>query len=229
MSPLYSMAPDNSLSADEQQVLKGNGQGILLSPEQLARKLEHLTGKPWFHTWDAQREQWRTDFYGFYGGIDSDGVTERPAAMNTLMSTVAERYSNEVSCKLVLDEFSTPAANRLLFPLVETSDTPDSSAGRSAIRANIEHLLNRLWGETSATESDAAYNLFVALRDERINNGATDWLYANDTNVANDANDEWCELDWDNPNAIKTDSQQVMRPWMGVLSYLLSDYRILYE
>ena len=230
-SPLFRANGSNtSLSIDEQYALGHTGTGRLLTPEQLNRKIHALIGDHWQHVWNADRNQLIEDFYGFYGGIDSDGVTDRNTEINALMATVIERMSNEMACNIVIDEFETPAAQRLLFRSASSADTPESDAGASAIRTTLTELIERLWGPDSATteEIDAAYELFVALRNERIDNNATTVLATNNDSATNDENDEFCSLDWGEPGAIVEDSNQVLRPWMGVMVYLLSDYKMLY-
>lgn len=228
-SPLFRGSyKEPELSTSEQTALSHVGSGRLLTPEQLSRKLIALTGQHWPHVWNESNNQMTEDFYGFYGGIDSDGVTDRSIEMNALMATVIERYSNEMACKIVISEFESPDENRLLFAGITSNDLPDSN-GDSKIKTVIEHLISRLWSpsDASSIEINAAYDLFIALRNERIENNATIYLATNADSESNDEHDEFCQLDWDTPG-ITNDSNQVLRPWMGLLSYLLSDYRVLY-
>lgn len=229
MSPLFrAQAITTELSSAENTALYQIGSGRLLTPEQLNRKLIALTGRIWQGTWSTEQNQLIENFYGFYGGIDSDGVTDRSEEMNALMATVIERYSNEMVCSIVIEEFEADDQDRLLFPGLTADDIPDAT-GESKIKNTLEHLISRLWSENDATttEVNAAYDLFVDLRNERINNNATIYLSTNADSEANDDHDEFCILDWETPG-ITNDSNQVLRPWMGVLSYLLSDYRVLY-
>ena len=229
MSPLFrAQTISSELSSAENTALYQLGSGRLLTPEQLNRKLIALTGKIWHGTWSSDQNQLTENFYGFYGGIDSDGVTDRSPEMNALMATVIERYSNEMVCTIVVDEFESADQDRLLFSGLTVNDLPDVT-GETKIKTAITHLISRLWSPADATsvEVDAAYNLFVALRNERIDNGATIYLATNADGEANDEHDEFCILDWDTPG-ITNDSNHVLRPWMGLLSYLLSDYRMLY-
>lgn len=229
VSPLFrAMSISTELSAAEHTALAQLGLGRLLTPEQLNRKLLALTGHPWQGTWNTEQNQLMENFYGFYGGIDSDGVTDRSTEINALMATVIERYSNEMVCTLVVNEFESDVQNRLLFPTVTINDLPNSD-GESKIKEALRHLISRLWSPQDATtiEINAAYDLFVALRNERLNNNATTYLTTNAEDETTDDHDEFCILDWDTPGLIN-DENQVLRPWMGVLSYLLSDYRMLY-
>ena len=77
------------------------------------------------------------------------------------MAAVATRMAIEVSCSATAFDFTRPAAERLLFPLVEVEDTPDFNEG--AIRKNIVHLHDRILGETLEVDDpavDATFALF---------------------------------------------------------------------
>ncbi len=230
-SPLFRASSNSqALTLNEQNALAKVGGGRLLTPEQLNRKLIALLGSYWPHVWDDQRNQLVEDFYGFYGGIDSDGVTERNTQLNTLMATVIERLSSEMVCRLVIDEFELPSNQRLLFNNVNLSDTPANESGEENIKQGLSQLITRLWGpeQNTNTEIDAAYLLFTNLRNERIDNNATTILASNNEQAVNDDNDEFCQLDWGNNDALVEDVNQVLRPWMGVMMYLISDYKVLY-
>ena len=69
-----------------------------------------------------------TDEYRLlYGGIDSDGVTERARDLTSVMAGVARRHAVQVSCPLVMREFFlVPEAERRLFAGVDRHVTPGS-------------------------------------------------------------------------------------------------------
>ncbi len=76
-------AVDAITSAQETE-LDQIGTGKLLTPEQLNRKLESITGFRWDYGSFSALEQ----VYGLiYGGIDSFGITERATDLTTLMSS----------------------------------------------------------------------------------------------------------------------------------------------
>ncbi len=230
-SPLFRAQQTlTTINADDQAALANIGQGRLLTPEQLNRKLYALLGKHWSHVWDDTRNQLTEDFYGFYGGIDSDGVTDRNTQLNTLMATVIERLSSEMVCRVVIDEFELQSSARLLFASISLTDTPETQAGIDKIKLTIAALIRRLWGEgqDSVAEVQAAYDLFVNLRNERLENNATVYFNTSAEQESTDEHDEFCILDWDNENALRSDDNQVARSWMGLLIYLLSDYQVLY-
>ncbi|MFT4764785.1 MAG: hypothetical protein ACI9OH_001887 [Oleispira sp.] len=230
--------PFRALSIDEgSEVLipeiSTMGVGQLLTPEQLDRKLEALVGKRWQHIWDDDNIQLLRDYYGLFGGIDSDSVKERATQLNTLMSAVAGRMSQELPCRLVIDEFEQDQAQRLLFNAVDISDTPTSN--NTAIREQINQLIDRLWGSQLhtdlATEQEQAYQLFNAVWQDRVANAPSIWLYHNDETAGPNAgdDDEFCVLDWDNDQALRYDEHHTIRSWMALITYLLSDFSILYE
>jgi len=213
--------------------LSSMGVGQLLTPEQLDRKLEALVGKRWQHIWDENNIQLLRDYYGLFGGIDSDSVKERATQLNTLMSAVAGRMSQELPCRVVIDEFEQDKAQRLLFNLVDISDTPTSN--NAAVRDQINQLITRLWGNQIhtdlAVEQEQAYQLFNAVWQGRVANAPSIWLYHNDETDGPNAgdDDEFCVLDWDNEQALRHDEHHTVRTWMALLTYLLSDFSILYE
>ncbi len=209
------------------------GVGQLLTPEQLDRKLQAITGRSWQHTWDPDNNPLLQEYYGFFGGIDSDSVNERATQLNTLMTAVAGRLSQEVPCRLVIDEFEKDVDQRVLFNLVERSDTPDSN--NAAIRAQVNQLMNHFWGNQVLTdlaiEQEQAYQLFNSVWQDRVANAPSIWLYHNDETSGINAgeDDEFCILDWDNEQALRYDEHHTVRSWMALLTYLLSDFAVLYE
>lgn len=204
------------------------GAGQLLSAEQLSRKIQAVSGGLWHHTWDENYDLLARDYYGLYGGIDSDTVVQRGQSLNTLMYAVAGRMSQEMVCQRVVAEFELPKAQRTLFTLVEMTDTPANAPAQ--VQAQVNRLIDVIWGDPLtdlAVEQNSTYNLFNEVWSVRVANAPSDWLYHNDT--SDDQQDEFCLLDWDNDAALKQDPNHTLRSWMAVLTYLLSDFRMLYE
>ena len=118
--------------------LRDAGVARLLTPEELVSKTEALTGYVWGRRFSMPfgRAETRSNLnprvvagsYGLlYGGIDSDGITERTGDMTPLMAAVAQSHAAEMSCPIVRREFYYwPDGNRLLFNGVSESDTPHS-------------------------------------------------------------------------------------------------------
>ena len=108
--------------------LRHAGAKRLLTPEELARKTAALTGVQWGRKISRGPRDGRwpselTDQYRLlYGGIDSDGVTERARDITSVMAGVAKRHAAEVSCAVVIRElYLLPDAKRRLFGSVGSS------------------------------------------------------------------------------------------------------------
>ena len=147
--------------------LHGAGARRLLTPEELARKTAAITGVQWGRERHSGRpyenlfpsaltRQYRL----LYGGIDSDGVTERGRDLTSVMAGVAKRNAVVVSCPVVAREFYlVPEAERRLFAGVDLSQ-----AEGDAIRNKLVELHDKLLGVQVAPDSadvEAAYRLFV--------------------------------------------------------------------
>ena len=132
--------------------LQDAGARRLLTPEELARKTAAVTGVQWgrhirTHCWpmcDHLPNDLTDDFRLLYGGIDSDGITERARDVTSVMAGVAKRHAAAVSCPVVMREvYLLPDAERRLFagfdphvtPVSEFSDTFEITA---ASRSEME-------------------------------------------------------------------------------------------
>ena len=116
--------------------LRDAGVERLLTPEELDRKTEAVSGYMWgrrFHkTFGRGRVftnlndyRGRTGYGLLYGGIDSDGISERAVDMSPLMAAVAQSHAVEVSCPIVEREFLLwPDGNRRLFDGLDRFDSP---------------------------------------------------------------------------------------------------------
>ncbi len=250
LSPLYRGESILSTDTFRLQALKELGIGRLLTPEQLDRKLVATAEFDWRVPWQDDN-QLLENYYMFYGGIDSDGITERANELNAMMLSVAERMANEVSCELVINEF-WPGVEKVLFEGVTISTDPNTSAGESAIRSTIRNMMWRLWGVEDSSEETAIWNLYKALYDQRIALGdeISDTLYADEDVDADDEfcsfNDQrpddgitvelnWSGIDWSDETSIRNgigsnyNPEQTLRPWIGVLTYMLTDIQFLTE
>ena len=107
----------------------------LLTPEELDRKTAALTGVRWGgrvndRHWNigTPRSTRLTDnFRLLYGGIDSDGITERARDITSVMAGVAKRHAAQVSCPVVMREvYLLPDEERRLFAGIDASVTPVS-------------------------------------------------------------------------------------------------------
>ena len=142
------------------ETLRHAGAKRLLTPEELARKTGALTGFLWgrranydvpprYEHEDALTGEYRL----LFGGIDSNGITERARELSSVMAGVAASHAAESSCPIVLREFYLlPEEERLLFegidekvsPAFETSATfpieASSWADRETLRV-ASHLV----------------------------------------------------------------------------------------
>jgi len=183
------------------------GTGRLITPEELDRRITSISGINY---------QWRgpdsnSGLQGrhrlLYGGIDSDEVVVRTTAPNSLIDGIQERISNQMACERVANDLYNSGA---LFPFVDETDLPDGGAGESAIRQNIQFLHRHIVGEDLAltdAEIGSTLQLFLDVRAE------------GETNIQSQCRG----------GGSSTDSNGTVIPWMAVVTYLLADYRFLYE
>ena len=201
----------------QQVELQGIGTGRLLAPEQLNRKLADVSG----YNWSYGRNNALGQVYNLvYGGIDSLGITDRATELTTLMSTVVAAMANETSCPIVANDFSKTQGDRNLFTAVELGSTPNSDP--AAIRANIQLLHERLWGESlpiNHPEVDATFKLFDAIWSARITAGKA---------AAVSSASELCRFE-NVENPIRLDPNQTLRSWAAVINYMLRDYKFIHE
>ncbi|MDA1370568.1 MAG: hypothetical protein O2971_07385 [Proteobacteria bacterium] len=213
------------------------GAARLLSPEMLHRKIIALLGFEWrspLNNYSVTIEldnQARllddSQFYNqIYGGIDSFVVTERLTEPNGLMVAVQERMANELACYAVANDFLYSTQDRVLFPYVEADTQPIGSTDQASIKTNIQYLHEHLLGEELAIddlEVETTYQLFV------------DVLAASQASNEGNALPSSCRRTNDLlsgaplQNVLVLDANYVIRAWMAVAAYLMSDYRFVYE
>ena len=133
-----------SISADDPvraAALRTAGFERLLTPEELAWKTQTITGYSWgrrityYLNSDGYVTDLLTDDYRLlYGGIDSDGITERADDMTALMAAVAQSHAVESSCPIVQREFLLwPDEDRRLFGGIDKNVTPVSEISGTAM------------------------------------------------------------------------------------------------
>ena len=112
----------------------------LLTPEELARKMSAVTGFEWerqhsgepgFDLGEARNWTNIDDEFGLlYGGIDSDGVTERARDLSSVMASVAQSHAVQASCPVVMKDFYLlPKERRRLLGGVDRTVTPTFEFG----------------------------------------------------------------------------------------------------
>ena len=202
------------------------GTGRLSTPELLSRKIQAVAGLRWGGT---GTDLLLGDYKILYGGIDSFDVTQRLGDINQIMASVATRMALEVACTATAFDFSKPAEERLLFPLVDTADTPEIN--EDAIRNNIVHLHDRILGEAVGPNDasvNASYKLFADTYAQGVQ-ALIDETESTSLGSCQALKDPTTNTDLPAERQIKTDDTYVIRAWQAVVIYLLSDYKFLYE
>lgn len=182
------------------------GAGRMLTPEELDRRIRAVVGGNYSWRGPNSNSGLGGRHYMLYGGIDSDEVIRRTMEPTSLIDGIQERIANQVSCERVASDLYNAG---VLFPIVDETNTPDNG-GENLIRQNIVHLHRLLLGEdwsVSDTEVDATYQVFTDIRA------------VGDTSIPSQ-----CRGGGGN-----TDSNGTVLPWMAVVTYLLTDYRFLYD
>lgn len=216
-------------SAETALRLAAVGTARLSTPEVLSRKIQATTGVPWSREWDL-RAWLATDYRILYGGIDSDIVTERLGTPNGVMAAVQQRMANETACTAAAWDFLQPQDQRFLFRHVGLTDT--AATNPDAIRKNVQYLHAQILGEDlplADPEIDRTVQLFTDTLTEgaqKVTDGTVNawlpWACQGRRNPITNA----AIADADRLNQ---DPDYVVRAWIAVVAYLLSDYRFLYE
>ena len=219
------------------------GSSRLLSPEMLQRKLKATLGFDWYEL--QVNDQ---DNRIMFGGIDSDSVIERINSPSGLMAAMQERMAVEMACRATAFDFTktrTPELNqRRLFKFVGPDIAPYDIDGNELtsnvedIKKNIQYLHSILLSENlplAHAEIEATYQLFLSTWQAGQN------MRANPDNFEPRPStylEYTCRARWDRENGdknldselrIERDENYVIRSWMAVMTYLLSDYRYIYE
>ena len=225
--------------------LRDAGGGRLLTPEELAAKTLALTGFQWGRREPPSLEQHygyrrplvreqhdlNTDYAILYGGIDSDGVTERARDLTSVMLGVAKRHAAEVSCPIVLREFHLlPDEDRKLFGGLDITATPEQPGGERAIRETLAVLHDRLLGVrvgTGSAEITAAYDFLEEVWNRKRDTAASPlldaiecWTWGDDYFLA-DVPEGSRDTNPDDPD-------HMGKTWVVVLAAMLMDYRYLH-
>jgi hypothetical protein len=231
LSPYYRATnATGPLSPERSVELSEVGTGRLSTPELLSRKIEAVTGLRWKRGWDS-RDWLTSDYRILYGGIDSDTVTQRLTTPNGIMATVMWRMANEVACGSTAWDLSRPAEERKLFPLVEVSTVP-AGDGVDAIKQNIQYLHSRLLGEDLALDDPELLRTYQLFLDAWTEGQAKVVSKEESPNLVWQCRGRWNALTGEElpeGERLEKDENYVVRSWMAVITYLLSDYKFLYE
>ena len=240
LSPYY-----RAVQVDTSKVIAADHIGAvrLLTPEMLQRKLVATLGFGWDEL-EIKKKENRIMF----GGIDSDSVITRIHEPSGLMIAMQELMATEMACLVTAFDFTkerSPEANeRRLFKFVSPDIEPINQDGFElasnidAIKTNIQYLHSTLLSEDLSLDSaeiEATYQVFLSTWK------TGQLLLANpgDYTPSPSYDLKWgCRGRWDRENynddllpedQIDSDRNYVIRSWMAVMTYLLSDYRYIYE
>jgi hypothetical protein len=187
----------------------------MLSPEQVERKVGAVFGEKWGRLTDQLAT--------LYGGIDSKEVTDRASDPSGAMGAIQRTLSNDVACKHVARDFRLPAAQRKLFPGIEPSVLPGSSAENDLlIRKAIVHLHERILGRYDAVDSaevDRTFRLFAGIVKDASEQKGTDKQEIYSCRPGNK----------DAAESVVADPHYTVRAWRAVVTYLLRRPEFLYE
>lgn len=187
----------------------------LLAPEQVERKVAAIFGTRW--------NRLEGELAKLYGGIDSQEVTERAADPSGAMGAIQRILSNDVACKHVARDFARPAAERRLFPGIETDVVPGTEAADAKVRAAIVHLHERILGrhdKVDSAEVDRTFKLFAGIVSD-----------AAEQKGLEKRESYFCRPDRDAPGSGEkaADPHYTVRAWRAVVTYLLRRQEFLYE
>ncbi len=239
LSPYFRAINADPSSDERAEELAEVGAARFLPPELLHRKIEAVLGYPWREGYNNRSVLTSSqDYLIFYGGIDSDSVTERITDPNGIMANVGQRMANHMACVAGPRDFTLPQAERRLFKLVEPAFIPEDENGFeipqavSQIKANIQYLHEYLLGERLAVtdpEIERTYQLFLeTFREGAI--GIAEAGYSDRLpSSCRVTRDFWTGEDLPQERRLEQDPHYTVRAWMAVLSYLLSDFRFLFE
>ena len=209
----------------------GVGRGVMITPEQLDRKLTSLLGFTYRRNRTATGTALLTDIGQYQillGGINYDSIAKRFREPSPTFSRVIERMANEISCIAVPQDFAiTDATQRRLFRNVEiTTEDP------ALIQAELIRLHKLLLeedvqpGDTELQESLAVFNDTLALGRGLIGTSAN---LTSDCDATASFEATPVPYPTDGRVRVQADPDYIIRAWMVTVSYLLSDPRWFFE
>jgi Protein of unknown function (DUF1588)/Protein of unknown function (DUF1592) len=211
------------------------GTGRLLTPELLDRKLEGVFGFAWNN---GDRSALLNDYRLLYGGIDSESVTERLDTPNGMMSAITWRMATEMACRGAALDFARGQSARTLFPNVDPTTVPEDEIAQALpdnvakIQQNLAHLYERMFGETlvqGSPEAERVYDLFLTTWREGRAKLASMEVGRDLTWECQYRRAPGSQEDLPEAQMLTRDENYVIRSWMAVITYMLSDYRFLYD
>ena len=227
------------------------GTGRLLTPNQLSRKTAKTTGFTWGNRYNEYLRSYSgnlSDQYRlYYGGIDSDGIIKRSEDITSLMAAVAQSHAFESACPIIMHEYLLADVDRLLFSGVDRNTTPLTD--ENAIKRQLVRLHERMLGEMvnlDGPEIKTSYQLLVDTWQSKqgsdiefpgntLCNWSQDQEFFNGlVNTPIIIDDEgFRDFNYDAINAFlsttdMSDSNQMLKTWVVMMVYFMTDYRYLY-
>ena len=207
--------------------LQAMGSSRVLPPEALDRKIVAALGFQWMRD-GAPALTDGENYHYFFGGTDSKYVTSRLDQVNGVMANIVQRMANEMACQATAWDFARPANVRLLFPHVELNAMPADN--EEAIRNNIKYLHKHLLGEVLEDddfELERTYRLFEAVLELGQREMGTEEYPVALPGMCQALVDRQTGEALTSP--VTDDPNYTVRAWMAVVSYMLGDYRFIYE
>ena len=246
VSPLLS-AKKLSMASTNPYFSQSVGLSLLISPEALDKKIKNIIGYYWTDRFDsssgnASGRHYLLDsnnYLSLYGGIDSDEVIKRPKSVNGVMAGVQMRMALEMGCFSAARDFFFPQSSRKLFTLVETSDEPTNINSVMKIRQNIQKLHALILGEDLALDSKEVLHTFALFNRVYQEGKAAIQSGQESSNLSSLCDvtthpDTGASLNTESTprndgERVTRDPNYVIRSWAAVLSYLLSDFKFVYN
>lgn len=228
--------------ASDRVELKGMGGGVWLPPEVLHRKLTAVLGAPWIEIFQnspvyraradgllLQRYRMRL----FWGGIDSDAVLTRQQLPGGLSAAGSERMALEMACEHTARDFARAPSDRRLFRYTEVAQVPSgdrADPSQAGIVQTLQHLHERVLGErlgANDPELIASYELLSSVRAAGAAAVGAGQVPATLDKLCGGHIDLYTGAGA--ATAAPNDAAFVLRAWQAVLSYMLMDYRFLFD
>ncbi len=228
-------APELAAETSEALAMAGVGAGTLLTPEQLARKLENVTGLTYTSgLTPTGRDMFRNfrEYRLMFGGTDWDSTPQRYREPNPIAVRIAMRTGNEVACLAVPQDFSIkdPGA-RKLFKNVTPQTLPEGG-GDVLIKKEIRRLHRLLLNEDlpeGHAELEETYRLWTGARSASIAAKAGTRVPTRCRAAASFTPDPRAPYPDAAHDLIDEDPNHTVRAWMAVVAYLMSDARFFLQ
>ncbi|HMJ11148.1 MAG TPA: DUF1588 domain-containing protein [Polyangiaceae bacterium] len=227
-------SPETSAETSEALAMAGVGAGTLLTPEQLARKLENVTGLTYRGGLSPTGNDMFRNFREYrlmFGGTDWDSTPQRYREPNAIAVRIAMRTGNEMACLAVPQDFSIKDPNaRHLFKNVTPATLPEGG-GEALIRREIRRLHRLLLNEDlyeGHAELDETYKLWTSSRSAGLAaKGST--RVPTRCRAAASFTDPRVPYPDEQHDLIDEDPTYTVRAWMAVVAYLMSDARFFLQ